>query len=163
MIILRNGLLAGLVIILIDVLAGGASGEGSGGFLSWAVLVAGIVVTHRHLKGQTSDQTLSYGKALGSGTGIALLSGVVLGLYSFVIYTVNAEQIKVLLNQIAYTIEGMGIEGEEFDGLMSLYEQVLTPFTLAIFAVFGNVLIGFIFSLFISIFTSKSKTELDID
>ena len=161
MLVLTYGLIAGLGMIVVDLIMTGGSGSG-GGFIGWVILIGSVVWAHRKLK-QNGDGSLSYGKALGSGVGISMFAGLVLGLYSFIIYSVNGERIQEILNEVAYTMESMGFDGEEFDSIMALYEQILTPPILGFLSVVGTIILGFILSLFIGLFTSKAKTELDIE
>jgi hypothetical protein len=148
--IIRIGLFVGLASIISDLIL-----PANSGFLQTAVLVFGIYFIQKRYKNQ-NEGLMSYGKGLGLGVMVALISGVVLGIYTYVNLILEPGLADELLNEIAYSLEESGVGGDMFDKVMGFYEKLFTPFWLGLFAIIGNVFFGFIISLLISLLNSRA-------
>ncbi|MEM7552382.1 MAG: DUF4199 family protein [Bacteroidota bacterium] len=146
--IIQYGLLVGLATITVQALIGGT------GFLGIVFLSFGIYYAQKR-KSATIDSPLKFGDFVSIGFKMSSLSGLVIGLYTYVDLSFNPDFIKEVLNQAAYFLEDAGIEGALFDQTMSIYEVILTPFWLGVSVFFGQLILGFFISVFVFLVARK--------
>lgn len=152
----KYGLLIGLASISVELVIG------VGGFFGAVFLGIGISNLQKNIRREQDDE-LSYGKGLFVGFVLSLISGTVIAIYTYVDLYLNPQILNEIVDTAAYVLEDMNIEGELFEQVMGFYEVYLTPFWMGISAIFGQLFVGFILSLIITIFTYKSPNRFRID
>ena len=129
------------------------------GFVTYAIMGAGIYYCQVSYRNKELDGYIEYGKALGFGVAIMLFAGILNSLYTVILLKIDPsimEQIRVMQEE-AMMKKGMSDEQIEMAGqMMSKFQNpaVIVVSSLLTFAFFG-----FIISLITSIFVKKKIDE----
>jgi uncharacterized membrane protein len=104
---------------------------------------------------------MSYGKGLGIGTLVAVVSSVISSIFFFIyISFINTEFVSAIKENQIIEMEKRGMSAAEIDQAMSFSESFMSPVALTIFGFIGGILVAFIISLLVTIFTKKSNPEM---
>ena len=159
---LKGGLITGAVLIvftLVAYLLDQANNQWLSGLFNFFSLVTGIVLTHRAFKDENGG-FMSYGQGLGLGSVLGLISGLLLGIFSFIyISFVDDSIIQQRLDETRYQYEELGMDDAQIDQSMEMVEMMVTPGMLFILSILGVLFYAFILSLIISAFTKNNNPE----
>ncbi|MFP4619826.1 MAG: DUF4199 domain-containing protein [Bacteroidales bacterium] len=130
--------------------------------LNYVILIAGIVMGTRSYRDQILGGYISYGKALGYGVVLSVFTGVVLGIFTYLLYAVidpglMEQSMKIMEEEML----NQGISPEQVETLSGMQKQLRSPFMMLISSVFTYALMGLIFSLITSAFLKKDKPIFD--
>jgi hypothetical protein len=128
------------------------------GFLQFAILILGIVWATINYRNQKLGGYISYGKSLGYGVIISVFSGIVVGLFMFILYQfidpdLTSKSIKALEEKLL----NQGMEAEQVRVMAQAQEKFRTPILTFLFTILGFAFWGTILTLISSAFTKKDK------
>jgi hypothetical protein len=132
------------------------------GIINYLILIAGIVIGTRSYRDHFLEGYISYSKALGYGVVISVFTGVVVGLFTYLLYAVIdpgllKESIKIFEEEML----NQGVAPEQIESISEMQKQFRSPFMMLISSVFSYAVLGLIFSLITSAFLKKDKPIFD--
>lgn len=161
-IMINHGLILGLISILISVtvyaLGKTYDQHWSVGVISFLIMVAVIVMGIKKFKASNGGY-LSLGEAIKIGLGIALISGIISVVYTFIFTTYIEPDFFINLVQVQEQkwIDA-GLTDEQIEMQTEMMKKMSGPMVTAGFTVIGSLFFGFIISL-ISGAAMKEKNE----
>ena len=128
------------------------------GWLNYVVII-GLVVVGTKKQREFDDGFISYGKALGVGSVICILSGLILSVFSYLLYTVIDVDLinKLYAVQEQAMMTNPSITDEQIDAAMEMVKKFTNPTVISIGTFFGISFKGFIISLVTSAVLKKNK------
>ncbi len=130
-------------------------------WISFIILIGGIVMAHRHFKSENGG-FMRYGQGLGIGSilsaVVGLLGGIFMYIYIKVIDSSFMERMKEM--QIA-ELEKKNMSEEQMEQAMSMTEKFTGPEMMVVWSIVGTLLMGFLFSLIISAITKHTRPEFE--
>ncbi|MDP2423968.1 MAG: DUF4199 domain-containing protein [Bacteroidales bacterium] len=134
-------------------------------YLTYVVLVAGMIWGTVTLRNKHHNGDFSYGNAFLSCLLIGTFSAIISNIYSFIFYKYIApEQIGKLM-EIAeeQTLErAPQLTDEQLEAAMSMSEKFMTPLGISIFALFSIIIISLVLALILAIFLKKNATAKQV-
>jgi hypothetical protein len=122
----------------------------------WVVL---MVLAHREFK-KTHGGMMAYSQGLGSGTLLSAVAGVLTCIPTFIYVSyINTGYLPAMMQAQQIALEQRGLSGAQAHQAMSIMGNVLTPVGLTISTVIGDVIMGFIVALIVSIFTQAADPK----
>ena len=127
------------------------------GLISMAISIVGLVLCIRAFRNDSRNGILSYGGAVGAGTVTSLYAGIILAIFTLLLYKViDPDQIEKYYTFLEEQMIAQGRATEtQMEFAMDFNRKLLTPFTLPILGILGNVFSGVIISLIAAIFLKK--------
>ena len=160
----NSGLVIGLILIIYSLILfiAGYNIYQSFGWVSYLILIGGIVWAHRKFKDE-GDGYMSYGEGLGLGAIASGVAGAFNGIFIF-LYTsfVDPEFFANMMEEIRIQFEDQGFSEEQIDQMMNMTETVQSPAFQLFGTLFGYLFLGFIFSLIIAAITKKKNPAEEI-
>ena len=160
---LRYGLMAGLLIIIYSLILQFADMQMSKiGMFSYVFLLLSIILAYRDYKRQNQG-FMSYGQGLGVGTLVALVAGVLSGVFTYI----NLKFIDTGLMDRAMEMQRAQLEeagtmsDEEIEMAMQMGAKFSTPEMAFISAILGIIVIGFLMSLVIAAAMRNPRPEFE--
>lgn len=128
------------------------------GILNYVILIIGIIVGTRSYRDQALDGFISYGKALGYGVLLCVFTGVVIGLFTYLLYEVIdpgllEKNIKIIQEEMLKS----GMSADQVESMTEIQRQFRSPFMMLIGSIFSYSILGLIFSLITSAFLKKDQ------
>ena len=162
---LTYGLLIGILVIAISLVFyfSGNLASNFSAYISYAVLLGGIILATKAWRDEVKGGYISYGQALGFGTLTIFFAAVLTGIFFFVFYKlIDPAAINTLLEAAEDKMinQNPNITDEQLDMALALSKRLMTPFFLAISTIFSYTFIGFVLSLITSIFMKKKNPEV---
>jgi hypothetical protein len=140
-----------LLLFVLDV-----DNQSSLNYLSYVILVAGIIVFQINYRNKHLGGFISYGKAFMVGFLTVVFYSIVMAIFTYVFFVYidpgAIEEIKMAAEE--GMIEG-GMSDQEIDQAMKFVELMQTHAMLTMWALLGNIVVGAILSLITSIFVKK--------
>jgi hypothetical protein len=131
-------------------------------FIIYAIQIAIIVIGTKYLRDKIMNGSISYGRALGSGTSISLFASVIVAFYMYVFFKfIDTEALEKMYSLIEDNMYQQGLPEEQITMAMEMTKKFTTPFSMAIGAIFSYVFYGFVFSLITSAFLKKKSNSYD--
>jgi hypothetical protein len=132
----------------------------SSGYISYVIIIVGIALAMRTYKENSSDEGVTYGRALGLGTLQSLFASLILGFFTFVLFKlVDTTLIDKLFAFLEEQFIRTGVSENQVETMMTMYKKFTTALTYSFGQVFSVTLMGFLFSLILSIFFKKQSTD----
>jgi len=129
-------------------------------FLSYAILLAGIILAQLNYRNKYQLGYIEYGKAFMVGMLTSLFLALIMGIYTYIFFKyINPgamEEIMVLQEQ---KMMDMGMSDMEIEQGLAVAEKFQSVGMYTFFAVLGNFLIGTVISLITAIFIKKEDTS----
>ena len=163
---MNGGLILGIALIIYSLLMYflGLNLEKWVGYVSYLIIIAGLVYTTKQYRDDVLEGAITYGKALGYGTLVALFAGIISGVYSFIFYSyIDPEVINKILEMTEEQLVNKGMADEQIEQAINMQKKFMTPAMMSLMAVPGTAFIGFIISLFTSIFLKKEVEKSPFD
>jgi ABC-type sugar transport system permease subunit len=130
-----------------------------GQHLQWLGFVIMIVVLFLAIKAvreESPGKYLSYGKGVGTGTLISLISGLMSAVYSFIHYKfVNTEFADYNMQIVRAKWEQAGMSADQMEKAEGFARMFMGPVTIAIMTPIMAVIFGLIISLILAIFLKR--------
>lgn len=151
------GLYVGIVLTLFSVIlyVTGQTQNKVLGYLSIPIYIAAIAVAQINYRNRELNGEMSYGQGVGFVAALMLFSGIITALYTLIIYKIDPGLIEQLKNLQEQKMAAKGMSDDQIDAGMQMVSKFMTPGIMAIFSLFGSVIMGTIVSLVTSIFTQK--------
>ncbi len=128
-------------------------------YFGLVITIAIIFLAHKEFK-DLGDGFMSYGKGLGIGTLISVISSAISSLFMYVYVSfVNPAYIDAVKDKQITDMQNRGMSDAEIDQAMQFSSGFMSPVAITIFAVIGGIFFGFILSLLVSIFTKNNNPE----
>ena len=161
---IRYGLLVGIITVIYSLIlmATGMEQKPVLGFVTFAILIVGIVLAHKYFK-QHNGGFMSYGQ----GLGIATIMGAVIGTLSSVfryIYVnfVDTEYTQRTLDLTRAKLETDGVSDEQIEQAMSMTAKFMPTGPISIvWGILASAFFGFLLALIISAFTKNARPEFE--
>ena len=123
--------------------------------ISIALLVVLIVLAHGEFK-KTHEGMMTYPQGLGSGTLVAIVATVLSTVLVFVyVKFINTGYSAAALKAQQTALEAQGMSGAQLDQALRMTSAMLTPVGIVITSLVAGVIMGFIVSVIVSVFTRK--------
>ncbi|MFW6352120.1 MAG: DUF4199 domain-containing protein [Bacteroidota bacterium] len=136
---------------------------------SWtgfAVFLAGVVYSVISFRNEKSGGYISYGNVVGFSTLLGLFTGVITGLFAFILYGFIAPDLMDQLRKETITATeslmlqtNPNISNSELDSMIDMQLRFLTPPMMMVRAIFGYLIQGVIIGLIAGIFVKKSNPD----
>ena len=105
---------------------------------------------------------ISYGRALGCGTLISAVGGILASIYTFVLFKfIDPEMITKIMAMQEKKMLDKGMAPEKVDQAMAMTSKFMTPGMMATFVIPVAILSGFIISLLVASVLKKEKPMFD--
>ena len=156
------GLIVGVVMVIFSLIMYflGLSLEKWVGYISYLIMIAGIVYATIQYRDNVLDGSISYGKALGFGTLVIMFASILSGLYAYVFYAyIDPEMITKMLEMAEEEMVNKGIPDEQIEMAIEMQSKFMKPGLMSLLSIPSLTLIGFIISLITSIFLKKEKVN----
>ncbi len=129
------------------------------GAISYVLILVGIVLAHRAYK-EEGNGYMSYGQGLGIGALVGLISGVLVSIFT-IIYTqlIDTNYMERLKDDMMMKLQEQGLDDNQIDQTLAMMDTFTNPVLGFFTGVFTYVLLSFLFSLIISIFTKNNEPE----
>jgi uncharacterized membrane-anchored protein len=132
-------------------------------YLSYVLLIAGIVLVQLNFRNKYMGGYIEYGKAFTVGLMTSVFIAVLVGIYTFVFFKYidpgKMEESMILAEQ---KMMDRGMNDQEVDQAMAMMQKMQTVGMYTFFAVIGNLIAGVIISLITSIFVKKEGYGQDM-
>ncbi|MCF8368595.1 MAG: DUF4199 domain-containing protein [Bacteroidales bacterium] len=131
-------------------------------YLSYAVLLGGIILASVNYRNKYLDGYISYGQSVGVGFLSGFFAGILAAIFTYFFMSILGEDyIKILLeaaeeNMLATRPD---MSDEELDMALNMAKRMMKPAWMAILALLGNALFSIIFALIASIFIKKEENS----
>jgi len=128
------------------------------GLLQWIILTGGLYYGIKTYRDQYSDGYITYGRSLGLGVLISVFVGVILGIFTYILYTLIdpgllEKSIKIAQEEMLKA----GMSEERVETATEMQRTFTSPTIMLFSSVFSFAFIGTIISLIVSIFTKNEK------
>ncbi|MBS3807241.1 MAG: DUF4199 domain-containing protein [Bacteroidales bacterium] len=128
------------------------------GVVNYIILIAGIVIGTRSYRDQAMGGYITYGKALGYGVVLCVFTGIVVGIFTYLLYEViDPSLMEQNMKVIQEEMLNRGMSAEQVETMTEMQARFRTPFMMLIGSIFTYSLLGLIFSLVTSAFLKKDK------
>jgi len=126
------------------------------GFVFFIIL---IVLGVKKFK-QKNNSFLSFGQAVKIGVGIATISAIVGGIYSYVFMTfIEPDFMQQLMDMQAEQYLDAGMSDEQIEAAQNMGEKFSSPFMIATFGIIGSAIAGFIVSAISGAIMKKTEED----
>ena len=162
---LNWGVITGLVTIIYSTLMYflGLNLESWTGWISYIILIGGIVYGTIQYRDNVRGGTISYAQALGFGVIIALVVAIISAIYSLVLSVIDPGIIDQILEKAQEEMLKQGLSDDQVEQAIEMQKKFMSPGIIAAMIVPGMTFMGFIFSLITSIFLKKEDTSVNFD
>ncbi len=160
------GLIVGIVLIIYSLLMYflGLSLEKWVGYLSYLLILGGIIYSTIQYRDNILGGSITYGKALGFGTLVILFAAIVSAVYAYLFYAyIDPEMINKILEMTEEEMVNKGVSDEQIEMALEMQSKFMKPWLMALFSIPSLTFMGFIFSLFTSIFLKKEVESNPFD
>ncbi len=131
-------------------------------YLSYIILIAGIVLATINFRDKINGGFISYGKAFLTGLYISLLTGIIFALYTWVYYTyIHPNGIRELIELTEQAMVDRGMSDDMIDTQLEMSARFMKMPLLNIVAFVGMFVWGIIFSLITSAFLKKNDDSFN--
>jgi hypothetical protein len=101
---------------------------------------------------------IGYGKAVGTGTLIAVYGGVITGVFTLVFFMYIApDMVDRIIEAAQQSMSEQGMSDDQIELASKMSRKFMTPGWMLMFSILGNAIMGLIFSLIIAIFLRKEQ------
>lgn len=160
---IRYGLITGLVATVVSLLqlALISDPETPLRWLSFLIMVAGIVLAHKSFK-QLNGGFMSYGQGLTIGTIVSGITGAISGVFSYIYMTfIDPEYMNRVMEITRSRMEEKGLDDAQIDQSIAMVSKFSGGPLTIVFGILGALLFGFILSLIISAITKNTRPEFE--
>ena len=162
---LMNGIYVGIALIIISLIFYVADVYTAKwpGFISYAVLFAGIGYSIYLYRDNHLNGFITYGEGVSLGFLTGLFAAILAAIYTFVfMHFLGDGMIQEMLNATEESIitKRPDISDEELDMAMKWAKKMMQPGWMTLMAFLANAFFSFIFALIASIFVKKEETQV---
>jgi hypothetical protein len=133
-------------------------------WVSYLVIIGGIIVATKSYRDNVLGGTISYGQALGFGTLIVMFASIIGAIYFYVFVTViDTEFIGKMLLMAEDQLMKQGLPDEQIEMAVEMQKKFMTPMIMSLVSIPSTTFMGFIISLITSIFLKKKSEEIPFE
>lgn len=127
--------------------------------IQYAVQIVVIAIAIKSYRDQDLGGYIKYSKALGTGTLTSIFGGALVGGFTIILmYYIAPEMIETIMTKVQENMEAQGTMTEDQLQMgLSWTRKMMQPLPLFIFGIIGSGIMGFIFSLVVSVFLKKDN------
>jgi hypothetical protein len=136
------------------------------GFISYAVLLGGIILSSIAYRDKYLKGIIPYGKSFSIGFQTSLFTAIITAIFTFIFMTYVGEEYRtILLNNAeeAMLKKQPDISDEDLARAMKITRQFMSPVMMGVFSMLANLFFGVVFSLIVSIFIKKEDKSLEVN
>jgi Protein of unknown function (DUF4199) len=127
------------------------------GLLTFALIIVVTWLGIKAVRGEAKDNSLSYGKGVGSGVLINLYGGVVSSIYSFFHLTfINPSFADYTINATRQQWAEKGLSDAQMDAAEKFMRMILSPIIASISGFIMTVIVGLVVALVASAFLKRA-------
>ena len=159
---IRYGLIVALVMVVYSLILqfAGLAMNRPLGFLTYAILIAGIAVAHNTFK-RDGDGYMTLGQGIGIGMWITLVAGVISSVFSYLyLRFIDDSVIQKAMEEAVTQMEERGMADDQIDQAMKITEKFMQPGAMMIIALVTMLILGFIISLIVSAITKRTNPQI---
>ena len=156
------GLYSGLGLILNSVIfyVMGSPFAPASAYIAYAIMIAGIAWSMHTYRENNQEAGVTYSRALGLGTLVALFASLILAFFTFVLFKLVD---KTLIDKFFAFLEEQllrnGTSDTQAETVIAMYRKVMTPLVYSLAQILSVTFYGFVFSLILAIFFRKPSTD----
>jgi len=129
-------------------------------FLSYLLLLAGIVFSQINYRNKYQLGYIEYGKAFTVGMLTSLVLAVIMGIYTYIFFKyINPGAMEEIMVMQEQNMMDMGMTDMEIEQGMAVAQRFQSVGMYTFFAILGNFIIGSVLSLITAIFIKKEDTS----
>jgi hypothetical protein len=126
--------------------------------INYIILIAGIIIGTKSYRDQYLDGYITYGKSLGTGVLISVFAGVIMGLFTYLLYEViDPELMEKSIRLVQEEMLNQGMPESQVETITEMQQKFRSPILMMFSSIFTYAIMGLIFSLITSIFTKKDQ------
>lgn len=132
------------------------------GYISYAVLLAGVVMASIHYRDKRLGGYATYGQSFSSGFMAGLIAAVMMGIFTFIYMTFMGDSMHdaLMMNAEEEMLKRTpDMTDDQLEMGMKIAENMLKPWWLSIMAMLAYIFFSLVFSLIASIFIKKEQPE----
>lgn len=131
-------------------------------YLSYAILLVGIILVQINFRNKHMGGFIEYGKAVSIGTLSCLFLSILVAIYTFVFFKyIDPGAMEESMAMAEQKMIDRGMSDMEVEQGMAFAEKFQTVGFYTAMALLGNFIVGIIFSLITSIFVKKEGRGFD--
>ncbi|KAF0195667.1 MAG: hypothetical protein FD166_2840 [Bacteroidetes bacterium] len=131
-------------------------------YLTFIILIIGIIIGTKSYKDKFCGGYLSYGRCLGSGVIISAVVGVIMAVFTYLFYQYfDPSELQKIVEIAEQNMADQGLTDEQIEQAMSFSKMFMSPVGMSVSMVFGMAFWGTIFSLIIAIFLKKNDDSFN--
>jgi hypothetical protein len=159
---LNSGLILGLALVIYTLLLYflDQTFNKSLGYVSILIIIGGLVLGIKSFRDDARGGIMSYGQGVGAGTVIGLYAGIIMAIFTFLLYKVIDPDLlgKMITFAEEKIIESGKIPEEMVDQVMETQKKFMAPWIMSIGSIINYVFFGVVVSLIASIFLKKESS-----
>ncbi len=158
---LVSGTLLGIVLVIYSLMMYFLNQTGNKyvGWLSFVIMIAGIVYLQIQYRDKELKGTMPYGKAFGFAILMVLVASVITTVFTYLLFAViDPGLVDKLLAVAEEQLTRRGMTGDQIEMAMKVSRKMMSPPLMAVFGLIGNMFWGTIISLITSAITKKEPT-----
>jgi hypothetical protein len=162
----RHGVFLGLALIVMQTVfyLADIRLDSGPGYISYVILIGGLFLSIRAYRDQLNEGFISYGRAVGFGVVVALLSGIISSIFTFILYEfIDPNMISKLLMESEAKLIEAGMAEDQLDMAMEMNQKIITPTFLTVIGIIGQTFMGLVFSLVLAVFLKKEGNTFEQD
>ena len=152
------GLLLAVAVIIFSLLLFvlEVSKQSSLNYLSYVIMIAGILLFQFQYRNKQRGGIISYGDAFKVGLVTTIFYSIIMAIFTYIFFTyIDPGAIEEGKRIAEEEMIRRGMTDQEIDQAMKYAARFQTPTWLVIWALLGNIVVGIIISLITSIFVKK--------
>jgi Protein of unknown function (DUF4199) len=131
-------------------------------FLSYLLLIGGIILSQFNFRNKYSNGYIEYGKAFMIGMLTSLCLSIIMGVWTYIFFSfIDPGAMEEIMLQTEQQMLDRGMTDMEIEQGMKMAAMFQSVGWMTFFAVFGNYVIGMIISLVTAIFVKKENTNFE--
>jgi hypothetical protein len=131
-------------------------------YLTFIILIIGIVIGTRVYRDKFSGGFLSYGRCLGSGVIISVIVGIIMSIFTYLFYQYfDPSELQKIIEAAEQNMVDKGMTDEQIDQAMVFSKKFMSPLGMSVSLIFGMAFWGSVFSLIIAIFLKKNDDSFN--
>ena len=132
------------------------------GYLSWVVMIAGIMIGIKKFRDGALGGYISYSNALGYGVLVSLFASIIASISSYVyLGFIDSSFIDFQLEQTEIQMIEQGQPEEAIEMAMTWTRKMVSPIGIFIMGIIGTTFLGLIISLIASAFLKKDPDSFE--
>ncbi|MBN1251903.1 MAG: DUF4199 domain-containing protein [Bacteroidales bacterium] len=159
---LNWGLSIGIILVIYSVIMYflGLSLEKWVGWVSYLIMIAGIIYSTINYRDKELGGYIKYGQALGFGTLVILFAGIISSIYTYFQMTfIDPDMISKILEMTEEQLITQGLPDDQIEMAIEMQKKFMKPGIMVAIAIPSIAFMGFLFSLITSIFLKKEPKD----